>query len=72
MVSIVVVRDGKASEAAFTALAGYYSAEELIETTLLVGYYMMASRFLQTGGSARFGASSTAHGLQMAHKSSTQ
>ncbi|NKB47746.1 MAG: carboxymuconolactone decarboxylase family protein [Alphaproteobacteria bacterium] len=43
-----VVRDGKASEASFTALAGYYSPEELIETTLLVGYYMMASRFLQT------------------------
>ena len=43
-----VIRDGKASEASFTALAAYYAPEELIETTLLVGYYMMASRFLQT------------------------
>ena len=43
-----MIRDGKASEASFTALAGYYAPEELIETTLLVGYYMMASRFLQT------------------------
>ncbi len=43
-----VVVDGKASEAAFTALAEYYSAEELIETTLLIGFYMMTSRFLQT------------------------
>lgn len=43
-----VVVDGKASEAAFAALAEYYSAEELIETTLLIGFYMMTSRFLQT------------------------
>jgi alkylhydroperoxidase family enzyme len=43
-----VVRDGKASEAAFAALAEYYSAEELIETTLLIGFYMLTSRFLQT------------------------
>jgi len=43
-----VVRDGKASEAAFAALAEYYSPEELIETTLLIGFYMMTSRFLQT------------------------
>lgn len=43
-----VVVDGKASEAAFTALAEHYSPEELIETTLLIGFYMMTSRFLQT------------------------
>lgn len=43
-----VVRDGKASAAAFAALAEHYSAEELIETTLLIGFYMLTSRFLQT------------------------
>ena len=43
-----VVRDGKASETAFVALAEHYSPEELIETTLLIGFYMMTSRFLQT------------------------
>lgn len=43
-----VVLDGKASEAAFAALAEHYSAEEMIETTLLIGFYMMTSRFLQT------------------------
>ena len=43
-----VVLDGKASEAVFAALAEHYSAEELIETTLLIGFYMMTSRFLQT------------------------
>lgn len=43
-----VVVDGKASEAAFAALAEHYSPEELIETTLLIGFYMMTSRFLQT------------------------
>jgi alkylhydroperoxidase family enzyme len=40
--------DGKASEAAFTELAKFYSAEELIETTMLTGFYMLTSRFLQT------------------------
>ncbi len=43
-----VVLDGKASQAAFAALAEHYSPEELIETTLLIGFYMMTSRFLQT------------------------
>ena len=43
-----VVQAGKASEAAFAALAEHYSAEEMIETTLLIGFYMMTSRFLQT------------------------
>ena len=43
-----VVRDGKASEAAFAALAEHYGPEELIETTLLIGFYMLTSRFLQT------------------------
>ncbi len=42
------VRDGKASEATFNALAEYYSPEELIETTILIGFYMLTSRFLQT------------------------
>ena len=42
------VRDGKASEAAFAALAEHYSPEELIETTILIGFYMLTSRFLQT------------------------
>ena len=43
-----VVLDGKASQAAFAALAEHYAPEELIETTLLIGFYMMTSRFLQT------------------------
>lgn len=43
-----VVLDGKASAAAFAALAEHYAPEELIETTLLIGFYMMTSRFLQT------------------------
>ena len=43
-----VVRDGKASAAAFDALAAYFAPEMLIEVTLLIGFYMMTSRFLQT------------------------
>ena len=43
-----VVLDGKASQATFAALAEHYAPEELIETTLLIGFYMMTSRFLQT------------------------
>ena len=43
-----VVLDGKASEATFTALAEHYAPEQLIETTLLIGFYMLTSRFLQT------------------------
>ena len=42
------VKDGKASEKSFFNLAEYYSHEELIETTLLIGFYMLTSRFLQT------------------------
>lgn len=42
------VLDGKASAAAFSELAKYYSAAELIETTMLTGFYMLTSRFLQT------------------------
>lgn len=43
-----VVQDGKASEATFAALAEHYGPEELIQTTLLIGYYMTASRLIQT------------------------
>ena len=43
-----VVQDGKASEATFAALAEHYGPEELSQTTLLIGYYMTASRLIQT------------------------
>lgn len=43
-----VVVDGKASAAAFQALAEHYSPKELIETTMLTSFYMLTSRFLQT------------------------
>ena len=42
------VIEGKASEKSFFDLAEYFSHEELIETTLLIGFYMLTSRFLQT------------------------
>jgi len=42
------VRDGAASEAAFAALAEHYDPEQLIEATLLIGFYMMTARFLRT------------------------
>ena len=42
------VIEGKASEKSFFDLAEYSSHEELIETTLLIGFYMLTSRFLQT------------------------
>jgi alkylhydroperoxidase family enzyme len=42
------VRDGAASEGAFTALAAHYQPEQLIEVTLLIGFYMMTARFLRT------------------------
>ena len=43
-----VVSDGAASEAAFAALAEHYDPEQLIEATLLIGFYMMTARFLRT------------------------
>ena len=42
------VIDGKASEVTFNQLSTFFSPEELIETTLLIGFYIMTSRFLQT------------------------
>ena len=42
------VLNGKASENTFNELSIFFSPEELIETTLLIGFYIMTSRFLQT------------------------
>lgn len=43
-----VVADGKASAAAFSALAEYMKPDEMIEATILIGFYIMTSAFLQT------------------------
>ena len=40
--------DGKASAAAFGALAEYMKPDEMIEATVLIGFYIMTSAFLQT------------------------
>jgi len=42
------VLNGKASETTFNELSVFFGPEELIETTLLIGFYIMTSRFLQT------------------------
>ena len=43
-----VVRDVRASEATFAALAQYLSAQEIVELIVTVGYYMMIARLLET------------------------
>ena len=43
-----VVTDGKASAAAFSGLAEYMKPDEMIEATILIGFYVMTSAFLQT------------------------
>lgn len=42
-----VVRDVKASEAAYAAVAEYLSPRELSELVLTIGFYMMVCRFLE-------------------------
>ena len=43
-----VVRDVRASEATFAALAQHLSAREIVELIVTVGYYMMIARLLET------------------------
>ena len=43
-----VVRDVRASEATFAALAQHLSAQEIVELIVTVGYYMMIARLLET------------------------
>jgi len=43
-----VVRDVRASDATFSALAARLSPQEIVEVILTVGYYMMIARLLET------------------------
>jgi 4-carboxymuconolactone decarboxylase len=43
-----VVRNVRASDETFEALRGRLSLQELQELTVTIGYYMTASRFLET------------------------
>jgi alkylhydroperoxidase family enzyme len=43
-----VVRDVRASDAAFTEVARDLSPREIVELVLTVGYYMMIARLLET------------------------
>lgn len=43
-----VIRDVKASEATFAALAARLGAREVVELTLVIGFYAMTARFLET------------------------
>jgi alkylhydroperoxidase family enzyme len=43
-----VVRDVRASEATFAAVAELLSPQEIVELILTVGYYMMVARLLET------------------------
>jgi alkylhydroperoxidase family enzyme len=45
-----VVRDVRASDATFAALAGRLSTREIVELVLAVGYYMLIARLLETTG----------------------
>ena len=42
-----VVKDVKASDAAYEAVAGHLSHREIAELLLTIGFYMMVSRFLE-------------------------
>jgi len=43
-----VVKDGKATDATFAAAAERFSNRELCELTLVIGFYIMVSAFLET------------------------
>lgn len=43
-----VVRNVKASDASFDAVAGFLDREQIVELVLSIGFYMMVSRFLET------------------------
>ncbi len=43
-----VVRDVRASEAAFAEVARHLSAQEIVELVITVGYYMLIARVLET------------------------
>ncbi|MGE0659488.1 MAG: carboxymuconolactone decarboxylase family protein [Reyranellaceae bacterium] len=43
-----VVKNVKASDATFKPVAAFLDAEQIVELTLSIGFYMMVSRFLET------------------------
>jgi alkylhydroperoxidase family enzyme len=43
-----VVRDVRASDATFAALAGRFDARQVVEILLTIGYYMMIARLLES------------------------
>lgn len=43
-----VVRDVRASDATFTALAAAFPAQEIVELLLAIGYYMLIARLLES------------------------
>ena len=43
-----VVKNVKASDATFKPIAAFLDAEQIVELTLSIGFYMMVSRFLET------------------------
>lgn len=43
-----VVRDVRASDATFAALAAAFSPQEIVELVLAIGYYMLIARLLET------------------------
>jgi alkylhydroperoxidase family enzyme len=45
-----VLRDVRASQAIFDALAGLLTTQEVVELVITVGYYMMIARLLETTG----------------------
>ena len=45
-----VVQDVRASDATFAAMAERFSAREIIELILAIGYYMMMARLMETTG----------------------
>jgi alkylhydroperoxidase family enzyme len=45
-----VVRDVRASDATFAAVAQQLSAREVVELVITIGYYMMIARLLETTG----------------------
>lgn len=45
-----VVRDVRASDATFAAARQHFSAEEIVELLITVGYYMALARLLETTG----------------------
>lgn len=45
-----VVKNVRASDASFKAVAAFLDPEQIVELTITIGYYMMVSRFLETMG----------------------